>query len=91
VIGANNLDMLRQGGLTADDLAWLDELGWNDAAVPPADASNAADYRRREVALNHAIQNLSFKERGESREGRMAAAIGARLADLRDPEDDNDL
>jgi hypothetical protein len=88
---AGKLELLRQGGLTADDLAWLDALGWNDAAVPPANASNAADYRRREAALNHAIRNLAFTERGESREGRMAAAIGARLADLRDPEDDSDL
>jgi hypothetical protein len=87
MIDTTNHRLLQQEGLTTDDLAWLDTLGWNDAAVPAADASNAADYQRRESALNRAIQHLNFKERGESREGRMAAAIGARLADLRDPEE----
>lgn len=79
---------LRSEGATAGDLAWLDGIGWDDAAVPPASAKVAEDYRRREAALNRAVAHLTFAERGESPEGRLAAAIGARLADLRDPEDE---
>ncbi len=82
--------LLQQAGLTAGDLDWLDALDWNDAAVPPANSSNEADYRRREAALNRAVQNLDYKARGELPEGRMAAAIGAKLADLRDPDEDDD-
>lgn len=81
--------LLQKHGLTPADLAWFDRIGWNDAAVPPAEASNAEDYRRREAALNRALDHLTFAERGESREGRLAAALGARLADLRDPDEED--
>jgi len=74
--------------LTQADNDWFAAHHWDAAAIPPANADNAADYRRREAALNAAIAHLSVTERGESREGRLAAAIGARLADLRDPDDD---
>jgi hypothetical protein len=82
--------LLQQQGLTTGDLAWFESLNWDDAAVPPADPANEADYRRREAALNRALESLSFSEKGESREGKMAAALGAKLADLRDPEEDED-
>lgn len=75
----------------ADDVAWLEALGWSDAAVPPVgDAGRLADYERRETVLNAAIAHLSFPERAESVEGRLAAAIGARIADWRDKAAGND-
>jgi len=82
--------LLQREGMGASDFAWFEALNWDDAAVPPADPANEEDYRRREAALNRAIDHLTFSERGESREGRMAAALGARLADLRDPPDAED-
>lgn len=74
--------------ISADDAAWLRKIGWNDAAVPPvAGADDAERYARLEKALNNALRGATFAERGESAEGRMAAAIGARLADWRDQDD----
>lgn len=76
-------------GLGQDDIDWLDGLGWRDGGVPPVQSEGQeADYRRRERALNAAIAHLSFAERADSPEGRMAAAIGARIADWKDREDD---
>lgn len=67
------------------DIGWLDSLGWNDRAVPAIkNAGQLADYERRERVLNQSIAHLSFPERAESPEGRMAAALGARIADWRD-------
>ncbi len=61
----------------------------SDAAVPaPKDAGEAEVYRRREAKLNAAVSSLTYAERGESPEGRLAAAIGARLADWRDGDED---
>lgn len=72
-------------GLGAEDMAWIDGLRWNDAAVPPlAGEGQLADYRRRERLLNAAVAHLSFAERAHSPEGRLAAAIGARIADWQD-------
>lgn len=72
-------------GLGADDMAWLDRLGWKDSAVPDVRSEvELADYRRRERALNAAVAHLSFAERGESPEGKLAAAIGAKVADWQD-------
>ncbi len=73
------------GGLYPADLAWLDKLGWSAAAVPPVQSpADVADYRRRESALNAGIAHLTFAERGQSPEGKLAAALGARLADWAD-------
>ncbi len=75
-------------GLGPDDMAWLDGLGWRDSAVPePRSEADLTDYRRRERALNAAVAHLSFAERAESAEGKLAAAIGARVADWQDKSD----
>jgi hypothetical protein len=76
-------------GVRKDDVAWLESHGWNDAAIPPVTNSEDEEaYRRREAALNAAIVGLSFTERGQSIEGKLAAAIGARLADWQDGNED---
>lgn len=78
-------------GMGPQDMSWLDRLGWKDSAVPEiGGAENFADYRRREKLLNAAVAHLSFAERADSPEGRLAAAIGARLADWRDANDARD-
>jgi hypothetical protein len=72
-------------GMTAADIAWADGIGWSAAAVPPVRGpAEAADYERRERLLNAAIAHLSFAERGASPEGKLAAAVGAALANWRD-------
>jgi hypothetical protein len=79
---------LERAGLSAADLAWFDSFGCDNARVPAPRPAEVADYSRREAALNAAIAALTFAERGEAPEGRLAAAIGARIADARDPEED---
>ena len=59
-------------------------FGCDDARVPKPRAGEIADYRRREAALNASVAALTFAERGESSEGRLAAAIGAKIADAQD-------
>lgn len=72
-------------GMSAADVEWIDGLGWNDASVPPVrSAAQLADYKRREQILNAAVAHLSFAERGDSPEGRLAAAIGAEVANWSD-------
>ena len=81
-------ERLEMAGLSAADLAWLESFGCDDARVPAPRPEEVADYSRREAALNAAIQALTFAERGEALEGRLAAAIGARIADARDTDED---
>jgi hypothetical protein len=77
--------------IPADDAAWLRKLGWSDAAVPAiASQADADRYARIEAAIGKALKGASFAERGESAEGRLAAALGARLADWRDGAEDKD-
>lgn len=69
-------------GLSDRDVRWLDSIGWADSAVPEVESEGQlADYRRREATLNKAIEHLTFAERAQSPEGRLAAALGARIAD----------
>jgi hypothetical protein len=75
---------LTAAGMSGEDLAWFDQHGWNDADIPPPSADEIDAYERREATLNSAIAALGISERGGSLEGKLAAAIGARLADLRD-------
>ena len=78
-------------GLGQADMRWIDGLNWSDAAVPPIrDEAQFADYRRREKILNAAVAAVSFAERAASPEGRLAAAIGARVADWRERNDNED-
>lgn len=80
---------LAAAGASQDDLSWLENLGWSDAAVPaPKNAAEVEAYRRREAKLNAAIASLTYAERGESLEGKLAAAIGARLADWRERDEE---
>ncbi|MBB4198624.1 hypothetical protein CCR94_19495 [Rhodoblastus sphagnicola] len=77
-------ERLREAGLTAEDFAWFDSFGWDDARVPAPGSMEVSAFRRRESALNAAVASLSYSERGASLEGRLAAAIGARCADAED-------
>ncbi len=81
---------LAAAGMGKDDLDWLDSQGWNDAYIPALSPSEVDAYKRREAALNASIAELSVTERGASLQGRLAAAIGARLADLRDKDEVED-
>ena len=81
-------ERLQRAGLTGADLAWINSFGGDDAAVPPPRPNEIADYRRREAALNASIAPLTFAERGESAEGKLAAAIGAKVADALDPDEE---
>jgi hypothetical protein len=81
---------LTTAGFSAEDFTWFEQHGWNDADIPPPAPNEVAAYERRETALNSAIAGLGITERGQSLEGRLAAAIGARLADLRDGDEDVD-
>ena len=76
---------LELAGFSSGDLAWFESFGWDDAQVPPPRPDEIADYQRREAALNASIKTLTFAERGESQAGRLAASIGARVADALDP------
>jgi hypothetical protein len=71
-------------GLTEDDLSWFDRLEWSDANVPAPAPHEVDAYGRREAALNADIAKLGVLEKGVTLQGRLAAAIGARLADLKD-------
>lgn len=78
-------------GADAADLAFFDSLGWDDAHTPVVKTeADAADLRRREQKLNAAVAHLSFAERAASPEGKLAAAIGARIADWNDRSEDED-
>jgi hypothetical protein len=81
-------ERLQLAGFSAGDIAWFDSFGGDAARVPAPNAGDIADYRRREAALNAAIAPLSFAERGESPEGRLAAAIGAQVANAQDKDED---
>lgn len=82
---AETIARLAAVGMSAEDIGWLESLGWSDAAVPPVKSeADAAAYSRREAKLNAAVAELTYAERGESTEGKLAAAIGARLADARE-------
>lgn len=72
-------------GANKDDLAWLDAMGWNDSNAPKVRGeADLADLKRREAMLNAAVAHLSFAERAASPEGKLAAALGARIADWSD-------
>ncbi len=76
-------------GLGEADLEWLDRLAWNDAAIPDIRSDDQlADYRRREAALNRSVAHLTFAERAESPEGKLAAALGAAAANWSDRDED---
>ena len=85
---AQSRERLKRAGLTSADLAWIDSFGGDDAAVPKPRPDEIADYRRREAALNASVAPLTFAERGESPEGKLAAAIGAKVADVLDPDEE---
>ncbi|WP_342363227.1 hypothetical protein [Terrarubrum flagellatum] len=76
---------LTAAGLGGRDLAWLEDRSWSDRNIPAiSSATERTEYARREAALNAAIASLSSSERGASIEGKLAAALGARIADFDD-------
>lgn len=80
----NPSEMLRLVGASAQDLSWFESFGWRDDGVPPASAQDVEAFRRREALLNASLEGLTFAERGTSKAGHLAAAIGARIADFED-------
>lgn len=79
-----------EASLSTEDQRWFRSIGWDDANVPPVrNEIEARDYERREKALNEATEGLTFAERGDSAEGRLAAAIGAALANWRERDEDD--
>lgn len=80
-------DHLKLVGAAQADIDWFERIGWDDARVPPATPENMADYERREALLNETLRAETFAERGASLAGRLAGALGARLADLRDEQE----
>ena len=81
---------LLAAGADLKDLDWFDSIGWKDAHTPPLmSEADVAAFRRREEKLNAAVAHLSFAERADSPEGRLAAAIGARIADWKDRDEDD--
>jgi hypothetical protein len=75
---------------SAEDIAWFESFGWRDDRVPPVTPQTLDDYKRREAMLNAARDGLTFSERGTSRAGQLAAAIGARIADFEDKASDEE-
>lgn len=82
-------EALSAHGAGAEDLAWFDSFGWDPAGIPAATPRDMAAYQSREALLNKTLGGLTFAERGNSEAGRLAAAIGARIADLKDEVDDD--
>jgi hypothetical protein len=81
-------ERLQMAGLSAEDIGWLDSFGCADSRVPAPKPSEIEDYRRREAALNASVAALTYAERGESPEGKLAAAIGAHIANAQDNDED---
>ena len=82
---------LLAAGAGKNDLAWFEGLGWSDAHAPAVrNDADLADFRRREEKLNASVAHLSFAERAASPEGKLAAALGARIADWSDRDDNDD-
>ncbi len=81
-------ERLQLAGFSAADIAWFESFGGDASRVPAPNPDDIAAYRRREAALNAAVAPLSFSERGELPEGRLAAAIGAQVANAQDKDED---
>ena len=77
-------------GLTARDLAFLEAIDWDDARVPSATEDTIALYRALEDGLNKAVAHLDIDVRIRLPENRLAAAIGARIADWRERHESAD-
>jgi hypothetical protein len=72
---------LSKVGMGEEDVSWLEARRWSEAAIPPVMwPCDTHVYRRRKALLNKAIEDLSATERSASLEAKLAAAIGARLA-----------
>ena len=80
-------DRLVASGAPEADIAWFDQIGWDPARVPPLREQDVMAYRHRIDLLTGLVDSLTFAERGNSDAGRMAAAIGARVADYEDEQD----
>ncbi|MGL4324420.1 MAG: hypothetical protein ACRCTD_10310 [Beijerinckiaceae bacterium] len=82
---------LAAAGLPPADLRWLESIGFDDAAVPPVESEFVlADYERRAQALTAKAAELTLWERESAAESKLAAAIGARIADWKDRAEGED-
>jgi hypothetical protein len=84
MMDAQMRERLQMAGLTAGDIAWFDSFGCEDTRVPSPGPDEIGAFRRREAALNASVAALSYAERGASPEGKLAAAIGAQVANAQD-------
>lgn len=83
--------LLKKHGMQEGDLAWLDAIGWIDSAVPPVTSeAEAGEYSRREAALNASIAALLPADRASRLESKLAASLGAALANWRERGEDED-
>lgn len=83
-------DLLQLAGASPADLAFFESIGWDPARIPPVEPGMLEDYERREALLNSTLKGETFAERGDSPAGRMAAALGAQIADFRDRAEGED-
>lgn len=82
---------LKDKGMSEADLDWLDSFNWKDGGVPPVStAGEVADYQRRIRVLNASVENLLLPERVSTLEYKLAASLGAALANWRDRDEDDD-
>lgn len=82
---------LTLAGFSPDDLRWLDGFGWRIDQTPAIEnEAQRQAYERREAAIAASAAHLTYAERGASPEGRLAAMIGARLADWRERGGDDE-
>lgn len=81
---------LSASGMASADLRWLESIGYDDASIPEVGSEEDAEaYRRREQHLNRAVADLLLPERVIRPESKIAAAIGARLADWADRDEED--
>ena len=82
---------LSASGFGESDLQWLDRLGWEDAAVPPIKSDQQrAEYTRLQAALVGHTGGRTFAERATLLESKLAAAIGAHVANWDDRGEDEE-
>ncbi|MGL5734157.1 MAG: hypothetical protein ACRCYS_04745 [Beijerinckiaceae bacterium] len=87
MIDASMRSKLEAAGVPLADVRWLERFGFRDDAMPAvADATEAEAYRKRIASLTASVAALTFPERAASPQSRLAAALGARLADWEDQQ-----
>jgi hypothetical protein len=82
---------LSKAGMPSRDLSWLAGLDFKPAAIPAIASQAEYDaYARRNAALTAAMDHLTFAEKAAAPESMLAAVLGARMADFRDREEEDE-